>query len=194
VAAAVTPSRREALLVAAASLFRERGYAAVGMQDLGAAAGIVGSGVYRHFESKLAILAELTNGVLDGLVEGARRIRSVHGADAAAALRALVDFHLDFALDQSDIIAVYLGEERNLSEVDRRRGRRKQRTYLGEWTDVLAVLRPDLPDDEVPLVVEAAISLLHSVVWQRQRLPRDVVEARLRAMALAALLTPVSPA
>lgn len=188
--AAVTPSRREALLTAAASLFRERGYAAVNMQDLGAAAGIVGSGIYRHFESKVAILAELTNGVLDGLVDGARRIRTEHAHDPAAALRALVDFHLDFALDQSDLIAVYLGEERNLSEADRRRGRRKQRTYLGEWTGVLASLRPDLPADEVPLVVEAAVSLLHSVVWQRQRLPREVVEARLRGLALAALLTP----
>ena len=113
------------------------------MHELGAAAGIVGSGVYRHFESKLAILAELTDGVLDGLVDGARRIRAEHRSPDDA-LAALVDFHLVFALDQSDLIAVYLGEERNLSEADRRKGRRKQRTYLGEWTEVLAELRPDL--------------------------------------------------
>jgi AcrR family transcriptional regulator len=179
-------------LAAAAGLFRERGYSAVGMQELGAAAGIVGSGVYRHFESKLAILAELTNGVLDGLVDGARRIRREHRADADA-LAALVDFHLQFALDQGDLIAVYLGEERNLSDADRRKGRRKQRTYLGEWTDVLAGLRPDLPPDEVPLVVEAAVSLIQTVAWQRPRLPRPTVEARLRQLALTALLTP-SPA
>lgn len=188
--ATTSPSRRDALLAAAASLFRERGYAAVGMHDLGAAAGIVGSGVYRHFESKLAILAELTHGVLDDLVEGARRIRAEHGDDASGALAALVDFHLQFALDQSDLIAVYLGEERNLSDDDRRRGRRKQRIYLGEWVEVLAALRPDLPAEEVPLVVEAAISLIQTVTWQRRTLPRSVVEARLRAMALTALLTP----
>jgi AcrR family transcriptional regulator len=160
------------------------------MQDLGAAAGIVGSGVYRHFESKVAILAELTNGVLEGLVDGARRIRAEHTGDVDGTLAALVDFHLEFALDQSDLIAVYLGEERNLSDADRRRGRRKQRTYLGEWAEVLTDLRPDLPADEVPLVVEAAISLLQTVAWQRLRLPRDVVEARLRQLALTALLTP----
>lgn len=179
------------MLAAAAALFRERGYAAVGMQDLGAAAGIVGSGVYRHFDSKLAILAELTDASLDGLVDGARRIRAEHLAPDDA-LRALVDFHLDFAFDQGDLIAVYLGEERNLNDVDRRRARRKQRTYLGEWTDVLAALRPDLDPEEVPIVVEAVVSLLQSTTWQRPRLPRAVVEARLRQLALTALLTPAA--
>ncbi len=114
------------------------------MQDLGAAAGIVGSGVYRHFESKVAILAELTNGVLEGLVDGARASGRARRRRRRT-LAALVDFHLEFALDQSDLIAVYLGEERNLSDADRRRGRRKQRTYLGEWSRGARVAAPRPP-------------------------------------------------
>jgi AcrR family transcriptional regulator len=53
------PERREKILRAAAELFAGRGYHAVSLADIGAAAGIVGSGVYRHFASKAAILVAL---------------------------------------------------------------------------------------------------------------------------------------
>ena len=49
-------SRREALLAAATRLFGERGYPAVGLGDIGAAAGIAGPSVYRHFTTKPDLL------------------------------------------------------------------------------------------------------------------------------------------
>ena len=44
--------------MAAAALGARRGFDAISMADIGAEAGIVGSGVYRHFDSKTAILAQ----------------------------------------------------------------------------------------------------------------------------------------
>ena len=38
---------------------------------------------------------------------------------------------------------MYLGEERNLGDPDRKRLRRKQRTYVAEWVEALAGVRPD---------------------------------------------------
>jgi AcrR family transcriptional regulator len=179
-------TRREELLAAAGALFRERGYYGVGMQDIGRAAGIVGSGVYRHFASKEAILVELIDGLLDDLLARARTIRAA-GAAPAATLDALIDAHLEFALDGQGLIAVYLGEERNLPEADGRRARRKQRAYLQEWVDVLRELRPDLDEREGHLVVQAVVSLLQSVAWQRPKLPGATVAARLRDLARHAL-------
>lgn len=179
--------RRDELLGAAAGLFRERGYYGVGMQDIGRAAGIVGSGVYRHFESKEALLAELIAGLLDDLVEGAARCRAEHPADPATALDALVDLHLDFALDRESLIAVYLREELHLPEADRRRARRKQRAYLQSWVDVLRELRPEVDEREGHLVVQAVVSLLNSVAWQRPAVPRARAAERLRRMAREAL-------
>jgi AcrR family transcriptional regulator len=49
-------ARREAILTAAAQLFAERGYAAVGMDDIGAAAGVTGPAIYRHFGAKATVL------------------------------------------------------------------------------------------------------------------------------------------
>ena len=178
--------RRDDLLSAAATLFRERGYYRVGMQDIGAAAGIVGSGVYRHVASKEALLVELIDGLLDGLVDGARARRAAN-PDAAAALDALVDLHLDFALDREGLIAVWLREERHLPDTDRRRARRKQKAYLQEWVDVLRELRPEVDEREGHLMVQAVVSLLNSVAWQRPEVPRARAADRLRRMAREAL-------
>jgi AcrR family transcriptional regulator len=181
-----TGGRREALLAAAAALFRERGYYGVGMQDIGRAAGIVGSGVYRHFASKEALLVEITDRLLDGLLAGARATRA-EGAGPAATLDALIGLHLDFALDGEGLIAVYLGEERNLPDTDRRRARRKQKAYLQEWVDTLRELRPDLAEPDGHLTAQAIVALLQSVAWQQPDLPRPQVEARLQHLARGAL-------
>jgi AcrR family transcriptional regulator len=71
------PDRRERILDAAADLMARNGYQGVNMTDIGSAAGIVGSGIYRHFDSKNAILVELLDRVVDRLL-----------ADAEATLRA----------------------------------------------------------------------------------------------------------
>ncbi len=102
-------------------------------------------------------------------------------------LDGLVRFHLSYALDQRNLIAVYLGEERNLSDHDRKRLRRKQRTYVTEWVEALAGIRPGLAAAERQLVAQAAISLLHTVAYSRPSLPRATVEAHLHAAAMAAL-------
>ena len=51
--------RRAELLAAAATLFADRGFAGVRLEDLGAAVGISGPAVYRHFPNKEAVLVEL---------------------------------------------------------------------------------------------------------------------------------------
>src|SRR5690606_2140288 len=50
-------SRREHLLAVAVKLFAERGYPSVGLDDIGAAAGIAGPSVYNHFTTKVDVLS-----------------------------------------------------------------------------------------------------------------------------------------
>ena len=54
--------------MAAAALGARRGFDAISMADIGAEAGIVGSGVYRHFGSKTAILVAMPDQVMDRLM------------------------------------------------------------------------------------------------------------------------------
>src|SRR5712664_2542038 len=88
--------RREEILGAAAALFARRGFHGVTIDDIGAAAGMSGPGIYRHFPGKDAVLAEMLVGISERLLaEGSRRAEAA--ADAADALDALLDWHVGFA-------------------------------------------------------------------------------------------------
>src|ERR1700746_63182 len=62
--------RRLQLLSAAERLFAERGFLAVRLEDIGAAAGVSGPAIYRHFPNKEALLVELLVGISTRLLEG----------------------------------------------------------------------------------------------------------------------------
>jgi AcrR family transcriptional regulator len=178
--------RRERLLNAAATLVAERGFHSVGIIDIGAAAGVTGSAIYRHFRSKGDLLVALFERVVDNLVEGARA--AVETAPSPReALDTLVRQHVDFALRDRAIIAVYEQEVLNLPADDRRRLRRKQRTYADLWAGVVAEERPDLPDDQVEAAVHAVFGLLSSVARFRTRSSDRELAALLTTMATAAL-------
>src|SRR3954447_8961119 len=83
------PSRREQILRAAAQLFAERGSRAVGVDDVGAAVGVTGPAIYRHFASKDAMLAEMLLRISEHLLEGGTERVGAAGADPLAQLRAL---------------------------------------------------------------------------------------------------------
>ena len=55
--------RRAEIMSAAAALFAQRGFHGVSIDDIGAAAGLSGPGIYRHFPSKEAVLAVLKSWV-----------------------------------------------------------------------------------------------------------------------------------
>ena len=92
--------RRLQLLSAAERLFAERGFLAVRLEDIGAAAGVSGPAIYRHFPNKESLLVELLVGISARLLAGARDV-TARNSDPAAALDGLIDFHLDFALGRT---------------------------------------------------------------------------------------------
>src|SRR6478752_6607929 len=96
-------SRRDQILETAAELFAARGYHGVSVADLGAACGISGPALYKHFESKQAMLAEMLVSISEELLRvGRQRVAEAGGPDAA--LDELVDWHVDFALRHRPLI------------------------------------------------------------------------------------------
>jgi AcrR family transcriptional regulator len=164
------PARKERILSAAADLVARRGYNAVGMAEIGAAAGVTGSAIYRHFDSKSAVLAAVFDRAIDRLLGNAARIVD-QTADEPAALTALIRDQVSFAVGDRDVLQVYMREINSLPAEDRRRLRRKQRLYLEEWVDLLSELRPDLSDPEARIVVHAAIGTIQSVLNHESAVP-----------------------
>ena len=98
-------SRRDQILEVAAELFAEHGFHGVSIVDLGAACGFSGPAIYKHFRSKQAILSEMLVSISEELLaEGTRRVREA--ADDEAALAALIDWHVTFALTHKQTLTV----------------------------------------------------------------------------------------
>jgi AcrR family transcriptional regulator len=176
------PERRTRILTATAELAARRGFHTIGMSDIGAEAGIVGSGVYRHFTSKTAILVALLDQVMTRLSDGAAAITE-RRLDDRDALSALVRDHIRVAVQDRAVLAVYHREANTLPEADRRRLRRAQRLYLEEWVHVLAPLRRDLADAELRVAVHAAVGAIQSTLFFRAGLPSARLTELLDVMA-----------
>ena len=112
------PRRRQRILRAAAELVAERGYHEVGMADIGAAAGITGPAIYRHFDGKSAVLVAMFDHVIDDLSREASEIVA-SGGDALATLRGLIQTQVRFVLRDRTLAQVYHNEVANLPDEDR---------------------------------------------------------------------------
>ncbi|MBN9754846.1 Transcriptional regulator, TetR family [Pseudonocardia sp. Ae406_Ps2] len=184
------PSRREQILTEAARLFARHGFHGVSIADLGAAVGVSGPALYRHFPGKEALLAELLIDISERLLDGGRA--RVHHDDPRAALADLVDFHVAFATREPELIVVQDRDLANLPEEPRRTVRRLQRTYVELWVDTLRRVHPDVAPAEARTVAHGVFGLLNSTPYapraeQPSARGADARAAVLRRMALAAL-------
>jgi AcrR family transcriptional regulator len=183
--------RRLQLLSAAERLFAERGFLAVRLEDIGAAAGVSGPAIYRHFPNKESLLVELLVGISTRLLAGAREVTS-READAAAALDGLIDFHLDFALGEPDLIRIQDRDLAHLPVSAERQVRRAQRQYVEVWVGVLRELGPGLAEADARLMAHAVFGLLNSTPHSLKAADGKAVRAVrsrsvMRAMTVAAL-------
>ncbi|WP_059017914.1 TetR/AcrR family transcriptional regulator [Mycobacterium sp. M26] len=185
--------RRSALLAAAERLMAEKGFLAVRLEDIGAAAGVSGPAIYRHFPNKEALLVELLVGISTRLLAGAQDVVAQAGTPADA-LAGLIEFHLDFALGESDLIRIQDRDMANLPASAQRQVRRAQRSYVEVWVAVQREVDPTLEESDARLMAHAVFGLLNSTPHSMKPLAaksadpgrsRDV----LRAMTVAALST-----
>ncbi|WP_067430366.1 TetR/AcrR family transcriptional regulator [Nocardioides jensenii] len=178
-------NRREQIVATAATLFAERGFHGVSVGELGAACGMSGPALYKHFASKDAILAEMLVAISEELLrEGRARVSS--SVEPRAALTALIDWHISFALANKSLIIVQDRDWASLPADARERVRSLQRKYVDLWAGELRRL-----DDTLTLVAararaHAAFGLLNSTPHSAF-LPEAEMRGLLQDMAARAL-------
>jgi AcrR family transcriptional regulator len=185
-AAPVSVSRRQQILDRAAELFASRGFHGVSVHDVGAACGISGPALYRHFASKDAMLAEMLVEISETLLDTARA-RLAAAQDAESGMRSLVGWHIDFALSHEALIVVQDRDWSSLATAARDRVRSLQTSYIELWVDQLLLVRPQLTELETQARVRAVFGLLNSTP-RSARLAEHEMRRLLTAMAWAALL------
>ncbi|QLY32409.1 TetR/AcrR family transcriptional regulator [Nocardia huaxiensis] len=178
--------RRQQLLDAGARLIADRGFLGMRLEDLGAAVGISGPAVYRHFPNKEALLVELLVGISQRLLDGGKAV-AAEAASPTAALEGLVDFHLDFAFGEPELIRIQDRDLENLPDTARRQVRRTQRQYVEVWVTALRDLHPDLPEAAARVQAHATFGLINSTPHSAPATAAKSARPILRRMALAAL-------
>lgn len=147
----MTPSevRQAEILAQAARLFREKGYLATSIRDIGEAVGVTSAALYYHFKNKDELLREVV----------CRGVQVVHEAVREAVekedeffekVRVGMRVHLLTSLEYQDFSAVILQEMRYLGPEDLAVAIAKRDAYESFWAELAeeaqkrGVLRKDI--------------------------------------------------
>ncbi|WP_134765758.1 TetR/AcrR family transcriptional regulator [Nocardioides sp. 1609] len=180
-----TTTRREQILATAADLFARRGFHGVSVADLGAACGVSGPALYKHFASKDAVLAEMLVSISEELLRVGRK-RVEDAAGPADAVTRLVEWHVSFALGRRALIVVQDRDWSSLPDAAREQVRTLQRSYVDLWAAQLRLLDDSLSLDAARSQAHAAFGLINSTPHSGL-LPDGVMHDLLAGMALRAL-------
>jgi AcrR family transcriptional regulator len=159
-------SRRDQLVRAAVELFDRKGFAAVSIDEIGAAVGIAGPSVYKHFASKQDLLIEAMHRGYEVLrLDLANAL--AEGRTPAETLRKISDGYVRMALENPAMISCLLVETVHLDDAHRRATRRTQRVFIDQWIELMSAIRPDESATVSRIKIQAAQMVANDVPRNR---------------------------
>jgi AcrR family transcriptional regulator len=195
-APAAIDARRAEICRTAAQIFRDRGYDATSVSDIARALGITKAGLYYYFESKEALLLEITNFGLDRVrAEVIDQVRGI--ADPEDRLRQLLLRHARIATDGRGAVAQLTDEIRSLPPAMRKRVEQRMRVYLDLVRSTLVELRTAGRLGDVDPTV-ATFSIVGMILWlprwfrQNGRLTQEQAAHEIAKIALRGVVRPAA--
>ena len=126
---------QDEIVAAAAKLFAERGYRAVTIDDIGSSLDYTKSVVYYYFNSKNEILWQIFQRIYDSYFESIQEI-SARNLPPAEAIALMIRRHALNVMEKREWTAIYVREESELTEQQRREIAKKKRQYDGMIEEV----------------------------------------------------------
>jgi AcrR family transcriptional regulator len=178
--------RRDQIISAATELFNERGFHATGIDDIGAASGITGSGIYRHFAGKDEILIAVFDRIWMMLKEAIDASRLL---DASDAIDYLIERHVKLSVERRAEFTLLADDLRFLPADYQDLARMNHTTYRDAWADVIVKARPRISHEEARLMTSAAWRLSSGIgaAIDALSLDRAEVESILTSMTRSAI-------
>jgi AcrR family transcriptional regulator len=158
------------------------------MEAIGAAAGMSGPGVYKHFPNKHALLAELYRQGISQALDAIERARAMD-VSPRAQLEAFYSAAIEQALNDNNKTAIFHDEDGNLAPQDRAALGRMKRLLNKECGEALRAVRPELSQEEARFKARAVSALIVTGAEHFPRLDRTRRHELLLHMAMAALVT-----
>jgi AcrR family transcriptional regulator len=169
------------VLDAAATLFHERGFHGVGIDEIGKSAGTNGPAIYRDFKGKDELLAVLFEGAMNKVTVPP----GPQFSDPQEELAYLVRHHATFVVENVPLVSIYAHEHRSLAEPWKSDFEKRTRRHGTRWRRAIAECYPQAGRQDIAIAAHAAIGLLHSVVfWPPSVLKAPDIVDRLSDMVL----------
>ncbi|GAA1990758.1 TetR/AcrR family transcriptional regulator [Catenulispora subtropica] len=182
-------TRREELVAHAVRLFQQSGYHRVTMEDVGAAAGIAGPSVYKHFAGKTDLLRAVVRRLRDRLQAALDAPAGPGSADDQLAMRARS--YVETVVAERSLVLAFHAEVHNLPRRDRVEIRRLVAAYVQRWTVLVGAALPGRGEAEAGIRVQAAFAVVNDSVRSRRLARQPETVPKLTALMLA-VLTPRS--
>lgn len=183
--------RKREILNAAAVLFRYKGYAATTMRDLAEKVGLEVSSLYSHIKSKEEILTTLCFHCGDLYSEGLHQILEMEG-NALQKVDAIMDLHINIAIDHPSSITVFNDEWKHLSQNElqqfllvRKNYEKGVKSILQEGID--AKLFKDFPLDIFMNTLLSAMRWIHYSNQDYSPMERSAVQRTMKEMVLGGI-------
>lgn len=128
-------SRYDEIIIASAKLFRERGYLATSIRDIGEALGITSAALYYHFKNKEEVLLAI---ILRALKEIRQAVETAVSkvSDPEERVHTAMRTHLRLATEFQDFAIVWQQETRHLSAEALQEVGRLSHEYDELWGDL----------------------------------------------------------
>ena len=130
-------NRYQKILIESARLFRESGYLATSIRDIGDALGITSAALYYHFKNKDELLQAIMLVALNELESAVKAAISAE-TDALERIRIATLTHLSISVEYQDFAIVLLQEARHLKPEGLEKFIAQRDAYERIWADLLA--------------------------------------------------------
>jgi len=157
-----TISTKKNIRLTAEKLFRERGYAAIGMRELAKEVGIEAPSIYNHYKSKDALLKEICFGIAEQFFKAIDAIKEED--KPAKKLRAYIKAHVAVIANNIEASSVFFHEWMFLEEPSLAQFKKMRHEYEQKFREVIekGVKKGDFKKINTKLAVFTIFSALNA--------------------------------
>ncbi|MGC4253090.1 MAG: TetR/AcrR family transcriptional regulator [Sphingobium sp.] len=183
--------KRERILQEAIPLFAERGFQSVSIDTIAKQLHVTKPFIYTYFENKYALLEAIFERITQLFLNGVEGVFAVDRPPAEQ-LTALVEFYVIENLKSANMTAIFLNEEKHLSEETQRKVREQFHMFDVKLTNLLREgTKLGVFDVEDPVLASMSISGMVRWVhrWYRPegRLTPEDIASKIARLALNAV-------
>ncbi len=109
-------TRKELITLAAARLFREKGFSATGMRDLAGDVGVEAASLYNHISSKAELLQEICFRIANTFTTQLNELEFNDQISSLEKIEQVIRFHIKMWIDRIDEVLVANNESKFLDE------------------------------------------------------------------------------